>query len=78
MKDPGIHITTPRSKMEPASTLGTAVTSDVQVDTEALGAAEDEVGESRDMAEVEQQLEQLALELNTGQRMCSEEQRSGK
>ncbi|KAM9465784.1 nuclear receptor coactivator 7 isoform 1-T2 [Clarias gariepinus] len=78
MKDPGIHITTPRSKMEPASTLGTAVTSDVQVDTEALGAAEDEVGESRDMAEVEQQLEQLALELNTRQGMCSEEQRSAR
>ncbi|XP_026800016.3 oxidation resistance protein 1 isoform X1 [Pangasianodon hypophthalmus] len=77
LKDPIIHITTPQSKMETASTLVSAVTRDVQVETEAAGAVEDEAGESRDMAEVERQLEQLALELNTGQQLSSEKQLSG-
>lgn len=45
----------------------------MRVETEAAGAPEDEVGESRDMAEVERQLEQLALE----QQLCSEKQLSG-
>ncbi|MCJ8736508.1 hypothetical protein PDJAM_G00013390 [Pangasius djambal] len=77
LKDPIIHITTPQSQMEAASTLVSAVTCDVQAETEAVGAVEDEAGESRDMAEVERQLEQLALELNTGQQLSSEKQLSG-
>lgn len=69
-KDPIIHITARRSTS--ASTAGSAATRDARVET-----AEDEVGESRDMAEVERQLEQLTLELNTDQHLCSEKQLSG-
>lgn len=70
MNDPVSHMATPQSK-------ASAVTCDVQVEMEAVGTVEDDVGESRDMAEVERQLEQLALELNTGQQLCSEQQVSG-
>ncbi|KAI5622864.1 oxidation resistance protein 1-like isoform X2, partial [Silurus asotus] len=60
-----------------ASTPVSTVTRDVQLEAEARGALEDETEESRDMAEVERQLEQLVLELNTGQQLRSEKQLSG-
>lgn len=53
-----------------------AVTRDVSVETEASATVEDEVVESRDMAEVERQLEQLALEL-TGKQLGSGKQLLG-
>ncbi|XP_046711003.1 oxidation resistance protein 1 isoform X2 [Silurus meridionalis] len=60
-----------------ASTPVSTVTRDMQLEAEAGGALEDEAEESRDMAEVERQLEQLVLELNTGQQLRSEKQLSG-
>lgn len=61
--------------MDAGSALLSAVTREVE--TEASDVVEDEVGESRDMAEVEKQLEQLALEFHTGQHLCSGKQISG-
>ncbi|XP_058254503.1 oxidation resistance protein 1 isoform X1 [Hemibagrus wyckioides] len=69
------HVSTPQSKMDAGSALVSAVTREVE--TEASDTVEDEVGESRDMAEVERQLEQLALEFHTGQHLCSGKQISG-
>ncbi|XP_047677918.1 nuclear receptor coactivator 7 isoform X2 [Tachysurus fulvidraco] len=63
------NISTPQSTMEAAAAPVSVVTSELE--TEVCDMAEDEVGESRDMDEVERQLEQLALEINTRQQLCS-------
>ncbi|XP_060789333.1 oxidation resistance protein 1 isoform X2 [Neoarius graeffei] len=77
LKDTIVHISVPETKMDATSTLVPPLTCDMQVETKAAGRVEDDAGESRDMAEVEQQLAQLALEFNTGQQLCSEKQLSG-
>ncbi|GAA6066595.1 nuclear receptor coactivator 7 isoform X1, partial [Tachysurus ichikawai] len=64
-----VHISAPPSMMEAAAAPGAVGTSELE--TEVCDMAEDEVGESRDMDEVERQLEQLALEFNTRQQLCS-------
>ncbi|XP_060734957.1 oxidation resistance protein 1 isoform X2 [Tachysurus vachellii] len=69
------HISAPQSVMEAAAAPVSVVTSELE--TEVCDMAEDEVGESRDMDEVERQLEQLALEFNNRQQLCPGKKLSG-
>lgn len=72
MADPIAHVSSTLAEMGNVS----AAACDVQVEREAV--VMDEVSESGDMTQVERQLEQLTLELNTGQQLDLEKQHSGR